>query len=87
MLTRRLQSDRLENQFSQYRLKSGARILVDLREVPCSNKTLKFRLLLKAGMKFCTPDDLKPLQFSYIPEAIVIRESVIMDAHLPPDST
>ena len=76
VLTRRLQSDRLENRFLQYRQMSGGSFLVGLREVLCSEKILKCRSHLKAGIEFLIQDDLKPPQISpIIPEAIFPQES------------
>ena len=43
VLTSRLQSDKLENRFSQYRQMSGGRFLVGLREVMSSEKILRCR--------------------------------------------
>ena len=40
LLTRRLQSDPIENRFSKYRSMSGGRFLVSLREVETSEKIL-----------------------------------------------
>ena len=52
VLTQRLQSDKLENRFSQYRQMSGGNFLVGLREIQCSERILKCRSLLKAGIDF-----------------------------------
>ena len=47
---RRLQSDAIENRFSQYRRMSGGRFLVSLMEVNSSERILVCRSLLKAGI-------------------------------------
>ena len=52
VLTRRFQSDPLENRFSQYRSLSGGRFLVSLREVQSSERVLTCRSLLKAGVNY-----------------------------------
>ena len=50
VIPRRLQSDPIENRFSQYRQMSGGRFLVSLREVNSSERILVSRSLLKAGI-------------------------------------
>ena len=50
VMTGRLQSDPLERRFSQYRQMSGGRFLVSLCEVEHSEKILKCRSLIKAGI-------------------------------------
>ena len=61
VLTRRFQSDPLENRFSQYRQMSGGRFLVSLREVYSSERILKCRSLLKENINIWD-EDLKPQQ-------------------------
>ena len=62
VLTSRFQSDPIERRFSRYRQMSGGRFLVGLREVQSSEKILKIKSLLKAGLDFwklnLTPDKL-----------------------------
>ena len=50
VLTQRLQSNPIENRFSQYRQMSGRRFLVSLLEVRSTERNLAYRSLLK-GMK------------------------------------
>ena len=50
IMTRRLQSDPIENRFSKYRQMSGGRFLVGLREVNNSERILACRSLLKEGI-------------------------------------
>ena len=50
VLTARLQSDPLERRFGQYRQMSGGRFLVSLKDTTCSEKILKIKSLLKAGV-------------------------------------
>ena len=57
VMTRRFQSDKLENRFSQYRSMSGGRFLVSLREVTSSERVLKCRSLLKAGVNYWEDKD------------------------------
>ena len=57
VLTRRLQSDPIENRFSQYRSMSGGRFLVSLREVKTSERILTCRSLLKAGVDYWEEKD------------------------------
>ena len=52
VLTQRLQSDKLESRFSQYRQMSGGKFSVDFREIQSSERMLKCRSLLKAGIDF-----------------------------------
>ena len=52
VMTRRFQSDKLENRFSQYRSMSGGRFLVSLREINSSERVLTCRSLLKAGVNY-----------------------------------
>ena len=62
VLTSRFQSDPIERRFSRYRQMRGGRCLVGLREVQSSEKILKIKSLLKAGLDFwklnLTPDKL-----------------------------
>ena len=52
VMTRRLQSDPIENLFSQYRqMMSGERYLVSLRKVQSSERILACSSLLKIGIK------------------------------------
>ena len=59
VMTRRLQSDPIENRFSQYRQMSGGSFLVTLREVQSSERILLCRTLLKAGIEFWNEECLK----------------------------
>ena len=62
--------------------------MVGLREALCSEKILKCRSLLKAGIDFWTQEDLKPhFVFPIIPEAIISRESETMEADHFPETT
>ena len=47
IMTSRFQSDPLERRFGQYRLMSGGRFLVGLREATSSGKIIKLKTLLK----------------------------------------
>jgi hypothetical protein len=58
-LTRRLQSDPIENRFSQYRQMSGGRFLVSQREVISSERILICRSLLKEGINFWEEESLR----------------------------
>ena len=50
VMMRRLQSDPIENRFSQYRSMSGGRFLVGLREVESSQRIIACRSLLKVDV-------------------------------------
>ena len=83
VLTRRFQSDRLENRFSQYRQMSGGRFLVGLCDVQNSERILACRSLLKAGINFWEHNDLTPNKFeSDIMKEIEKYENEIMDLSL-----
>ena len=67
---------------------SGARFFVGIGDELCSEKVLKFRSLFKVGVDFSKHDELKPSHISQIiPEAFVTRESEIMVANLPSETT
>ena len=59
VIPRKLQSDPLENRFSQYRQMSGGRFLVSLCEVKNSERTLACRSLLLEDVNFWI-EDLSP---------------------------
>ena len=59
VIPRKLQSDPLENRFSQYRQMSGGRFLVSLVEVNNSERVLACRSLLKGDVNFWV-EDLSP---------------------------
>ena len=61
IFNRRLQSDPLENRFSQYRQMNGGRFLVSLREVSNTKRILPCRSLLKENINF-GKEGLRPLQ-------------------------
>ena len=56
VITSRLQSDPIERRFSQYRQMSGGRFLVSLREVTNSERIIRCRSLVKAGINFWKED-------------------------------
>ena len=92
VLTRRLQSDPIENRFSKYRSMSGGRFLVSLREVKSSEKILIRRFLLKSGIDFwkCDlgkPDEDEKRKFEELISELESKEIEIMECSLSEDST
>ena len=92
VLTRRLQSDPIENRFSKYRSMSGGRFLVSLREVKSSEKILIRRSLLKSGIDFwkCDlgkPDEDEKRKFEEFISELQSKEVEIMECSLSEDST
>ena len=88
IFTRRLQSDPLENRFSQYRQMSGGRFLVSLREVLSSERILTCRSLLKENINFWE-EGLKPVlknDHSILLDILAQHESEIQELSLSPDS-
>lgn len=90
VFTRRLQSDPIENRFSQYRQMSGGRFLVSLREVQSSEKILVCRSLLKIGDDFWTHDDAdndaEEENLNIFMSQLIEHETEIMEAVLSDDS-
>ena len=86
VLTQRLQSDKLENRFSQYRQMSGGKFLVGLREIQSSERILKCRSLLKAGIDFWIEEKDSLQEQPIIPDALMECESDLLDASLSSDS-
>ena len=88
VMTRRLQSDPIENRFSQYRQMSGGRFLVSLREMQSSQRILTCRSLLKTGVDiwdFCDENQEDELFKQFMCE-LADRENEIMEASLCKDS-
>ena len=87
VLGRRLQSDPLENRFSQYRQMNGGRFLVSLREVMMSERILQCRSLLKENVNIWE-ENLKQNQNleSDIIDIVSDHETSILDLCLSPDS-
>ena len=80
VIPRKLQSDPLENRFSQYRQMSGGRFLVSLCEVKNSERILACRSLLLEDVNFWMEDlspDVLPttLDDSHIYEATLTNDS------------
>ena len=87
VLTQRLQSDKLENRFSQYRQMSGGKFLVGLRENQSSERILKCLSLLKAGIDFWIEEkDSHQEQPIIILDSLMECESDLLDASLSSDS-
>ena len=83
VMTRRLQSDPIENRFSQYRQMSGGRFLVSLREVLTSERILACRSLLKEGIDIWShkeEEDAEEVQNFLI--SLEVHEDDIIDAYL-----
>ena len=78
VIPRKLQSDPLENRFSQYRQMSGGRFLVSLCEVKNSERILACRSLLFEGVDFWM-EDLTPTQPTLAEFAAFVEED---DSHL-----
>ena len=88
VLTRRFQSDPLENRFSQYRQMSGGRFLVSLREVHNSERILTFRSLLKENVNIWD-EDLKSLPNENVNDILDVlseHESEMHELSLSSDS-
>ena len=84
VIPRRLQSDPIENRFSQYRQMSGGRFLVSLREVNSSERILVSRSLLKAGINIWEDEEesaTEELQGDYLQE-LQLREDEIISLSL-----
>ena len=86
VLTQRIQSDKLENRFSQYRQMSGRKFLVGLREIHSSERILKCRSLLKAGIDFWIEEKDSHQEQPIIPDTIMECEYDLLDASLSSDS-
>lgn len=90
VMTRRLQSDPIENRFSQYRQMSGGRFLVSLREVQSSERILVCRSLLKIGVDFWTHDDINDDEsenLNVFMTQLIKHETEILEVFLSDDST
>ena len=88
VMTRRLQSDPIENRFSQYRQMSGGRFLVSLREMQSSQRILACRSLLMTGVDVwnvckCNQEDEALQEFM---STLADQETEIMEASLCKDS-
>ena len=89
VMTRRLQSDPIENRFSQYRQMSGGRFLVSLREVLSSERILACRSLLKAGIDIWNQkdEDGDPQDLQEFLSSLSEHETEIMEASLSDESS
>ena len=88
MMTRKLQSDPIENRFSHNRQMSGGRFLVSLREMQSSQRILTCRSHLKTGVDiwdFCDEKQEDELFKQFMCE-LAERENEIMEASLCNDS-
>ena len=90
VMTRRLQSDPIENRFSRYRQMSGGRFLVSLREVLSSESILAVRSLLKIGINYWLHDGIRdeddPKLLEEFLDQLATHETEIMEALLCEDS-
>ena len=88
VVMRKLQSDPIENRFSQYRQMSGGRFLVGLREVLRSETILGCRSLLKAGIDVwkhvSTDDDVEGLN-EFISN-LSVHATELQEVSLDPES-
>ena len=89
VMTSRLQSDPIERRFSQYRQMSGGRFLVSLREVTNSERIIRCRSLVKAGINFWKEDlgsDKPSLDFSALLALLSEHEIEIAESTLDSSS-
>ena len=84
VIPRRLQSDPIENRFSQYRQMSGGRFLVSLRKVNSLERILVSRSLLKAGINIWEDEEesaTEELQGDFL-QKLQLREDKIISLSL-----
>ena len=87
VLTRRLQSDPIENRFSQYRQMNGGNFLVSLQDVKNSERILVCRSLLRADIDFWKEETLQPAGEANVSlDFLREHESEIEDLCLNPGS-